>query len=63
MKKSQSTSDVLGFRVSSDLIKRLDSLAKQDHRTRSQMARLLIEKALRDQEKVRRGKRFSTTTE
>ena len=44
--KSNDCSTVLGFRTSEILIQRLDELAQQDNRTRSQMARLLLEDAL-----------------
>ncbi|WP_461535235.1 ribbon-helix-helix domain-containing protein [Spongorhabdus nitratireducens] len=37
---------VLGFRTTESLINRLDILARKDNRTRSQMARLLLEQAL-----------------
>ena len=59
MKKYRPATTVLGFRVSSEMIRRLDFLAEQDHRTRSQMARLLIEKALRDQELIRKDRRLA----
>ncbi|WP_066017316.1 ribbon-helix-helix domain-containing protein [Endozoicomonas atrinae] len=59
MKKYRPATTVLGFRVSSEMIRRLDSLAEKDHRTRSQMARLLIEKALRDQELIRNDSRLA----
>lgn len=52
MKKELSSGSVLGFRVSADLMERLDLLARQDHRTRSQMARLLMEEAVRVKEKA-----------
>lgn len=61
MKKSRPATAVLGFRVSSEMIKRLDSLAEQDHRTRSQMARLLIEQALRDKEQNHKSKKLVAT--
>ncbi|KEI71294.1 ribbon-helix-helix domain-containing protein [Endozoicomonas elysicola] len=61
MKKSRPATAVLGFRVSLEMIKRLDSLAEQDHRTRSQMARLLIEQALRDKEQSHKSKRLVAT--
>jgi|GEM_PF-3348045 len=46
MKKDCIGETVLGFRVPRELLQRLDQLAAADHRSRSQMARLLIEEAL-----------------
>lgn len=51
MKKDCIGETVLGFRVPQELLKRLDQLAANDQRSRSQMARLLIEDALSRKEK------------
>lgn len=50
MKKDVIGDTVLGFRVPRDLLDRLDQLAAADQRSRSQMARLLIEEAMRRKE-------------
>jgi len=50
MKKDVIGDTVLGFRVPRELLDRLDQLAAADQRSRSQMARLLIEEAMRRKE-------------
>ena len=48
--KEKTQGGVLGFRVSGKLMERLDDLATLDHRSRSQMARLLVEQAVSQKE-------------
>ncbi len=50
MRKDVIGETVLGFRVPREMLERLDQLAANDQRSRSQMARLLIEDALRRKE-------------
>ena len=45
-KNGSKQGEVLGFRVSDELMQRLDDLATLDRRSRSQMARILIEEAV-----------------
>ena len=52
MKKGTTQDPVLGFRVSSDLMDRLDHLADLDRRKRSQLSRILMEGAVEEMEKA-----------
>ena len=59
MKKTSVGSALLGFRIPPELLVRVDLLAEQDHRSRSQMARLLMEEAVRIREQALTSKTAS----
>ena len=51
MTKGNTQSELLGFRVSEKFSRRVNRLATLDHRSRSQMSRLLMERAVEDMER------------